>query len=45
MKIATPRLAGGITRALFQEDASRHWETLKAFDQTVFEPSELDADD
>ena len=45
MKIATPRLAAGITRALFQEDAARHWETLQAFDQTVFEPSELDADD
>ena len=45
MKIATPRLAAGITRALFQEDAARHWETLLAFDQTVFEPSELDADD
>jgi cation diffusion facilitator CzcD-associated flavoprotein CzcO len=45
MKIATPRLAAGITRALFQEDASRHWETLKAFDQTVFEPTATDADD
>lgn len=44
MKIATPRLAGGITRALFREDTARHWDTLQAFDQTVFEPAEIDSD-
>lgn len=45
MKIATPKLAAGITRALFQEDAARHWETLKVFDQTIFEPAAIDQDD
>lgn len=45
MKIATPKLAAGITRTLFQEDAARHWESLKAFDQTIFEPEPIDQDD
>jgi len=44
MKIAAPRLAAGITRALFQEDAERHWQSLQAYEETVFEPAEIDRD-
>lgn len=44
MKIAVPRLAAGITRALFQEDVDRHWESLKAYDTPVFEPAAIDRD-
>lgn len=44
MKIATPRLAAGITRALFREDIERHWESLQAYDTNVFEPTDADRD-
>lgn len=44
MKIAVPRLAAGITRALFQEDVERHWRNLVAYDEKVFEPAEIDRD-
>ncbi len=44
MKIAVPRLAAGITRALFLEDVGRHYESLSAYDVTVFEPADVDQD-
>lgn len=44
MKIATPRLAAGLTRALFREDIARHWEGLKAYETPVFEPASVDND-
>lgn len=44
MKIAVPRLAAGITRALFQEDAERHWASLRAYDTPVFVPADVDRD-
>ncbi|MGZ0187413.1 MAG: NAD(P)-binding domain-containing protein, partial [Alphaproteobacteria bacterium] len=44
MKIAVPRLSAGITRALFQEDIERHWATLQAYDDKIFEPALIDED-
>ena len=44
MKIAAPRLAAGLTRALFRADIERHWASLQAFDTTVFEPAPIDRD-
>lgn len=36
MKFAVPRLVAGITRALFIEDADRHFETVLAYDTPEF---------
>lgn len=44
MKIAVPRLAAGITRALFLEDVDRHFDSLRAYDENVFEPADVDRD-
>ena len=42
MNIAVPKLVGGITRGLFKADLALHWQSLQAFDGTVFEPREID---
>lgn len=44
MKIAVPRLAAGVTRALFREDVDAHWRSLQAYDDKVFEPADIDLD-
>jgi cation diffusion facilitator CzcD-associated flavoprotein CzcO len=44
MNIAVPRLVAGLTRGLFTEDLAHHWRTLQAWDETIFEPAEVDRD-
>lgn len=38
LKFAVPRLASGITRDLFSEDADAHFDDLMAYDTAEFEP-------
>ena len=38
MTTAVPRLAAGITKALFTEDVQYHWQDFQAYDVSVFEP-------
>ncbi len=38
MNIAVPRLVAGITRSLFEQNLEGHWQSLLAYDETVFDP-------
>ena len=42
MNIAVPKLVAGITRGLFAADIETHWQSLRAFEGTVFEPRAMD---
>jgi cation diffusion facilitator CzcD-associated flavoprotein CzcO len=42
MNIAVPKLVAGVTRGLFAADLEHHWQSLQAFEGTVFEPREVD---
>ena len=42
MNVAVPKLVAGITRGLFAADIETHWQSLQAFEGTVFEPRPID---
>ena len=42
MSTAVPRLAAGITRSLFVEDAADHWDDFLNYTVPVFEPDPED---
>jgi cation diffusion facilitator CzcD-associated flavoprotein CzcO len=45
LNIAAPRLAHGITRALFGEDIAAHWASLDAYAEPIFTPDPSDRGD
>ncbi len=42
LNIAVPKLAAGITRGLFRDDIEAHWQAMKDYNATIFEPDPRD---